>query len=106
MIRWPPGFTLTHTPLPASPPFQPAAGKYLPRGIGEPERLRIEIGGGRHRDRGKTDEAVERRDELRHRGHRDAARHDDADDGTDRNRCENLAQIGRASCRERVCQYV
>src|SRR3546814_19839827 len=63
--------------------FDAADGENLPRGIGDPERLRIEIGGRRHRDRGKADEAVERRDELRPRGHRDAARHDDTDEGTD-----------------------
>src|SRR3546814_13071308 len=45
--------------------FDAADGENLPRGIGDPERLRIEIGGRRHRDRGKADEAVERSAERR-----------------------------------------
>src|SRR3546814_10365711 len=52
--------------------------------------------------RGKADEAVERRDELRHRGHRDAARHHDADDGTDARSEER--RVGKecvSTCRSR-----
>src|SRR3546814_3375250 len=40
----------------AKPHFDAADGEYLPRGIGDPERLRIEIGGGRHRSEEHTSE--------------------------------------------------
>jgi hypothetical protein len=42
-----------------------------PSGIGDAERIGVEIGGDRDQHRGEPDQAVEGGDELRHRGHRD-----------------------------------
>jgi len=45
---------------------------------------------------------VKGRDKLRHRGHRDPARHDDADDGPDRDRRQNFTQCDEVDHRRIV----
>ncbi len=56
--------------------------------------LRIEEGRRRHQHRRQPDEAVECRDELRHRRHGDPLRGDPADRAADRDRDRDLDRIG------------
>src|SRR3546814_9221107 len=76
----------------AQPHLDAADRENLPRLIGDAEGAGVEIGRRRHRDRGEANEAVERRDELRHRGHRDAPGEHYADHGANRYGGKNFAE--------------
>ena len=58
------------------------------------ERARIEISRPAHQHRGKPDQRVEGRDELRHRSHGNAAGDDEADHRADCNGDEDFNDIG------------
>jgi hypothetical protein len=68
---------------------------------GNAEGDRVEVGGKSDEHGGHTDEAVERRDQLRHVGHLDPPRGDEAEAATDRDSARNLGQAGKAMRRQR-----
>ena len=61
-----------------------------PSALGDAEGERVEERGRADQHRGHADEAVEGGDELRHRGHRDPPRGDEADHCADRDRAQDL----------------
>ena len=69
----------------------------VPVGVGDAERNRVEEGRRADQHRGQADQAVEGRDELRHRRHRDPPRGDDADHRADGDRAERSARSHQSS---------